>query len=192
MDTGALQQRLKHGDSAAFQELLSRYQHRVINTCYGFVRQREDAEDIAQEVFLEVYQSIQKFRGGAKLSTWIYRISVTKSLDFIRKKNRKKRFGTLRNILARDAEIERIPAPTNDNPEHIVAQQERARMLKEAVEALPKNQQIAMTLHKYEGFSYKEVAEIMSTSVSSVESLIHRAKKNLQKKLFQYYDRQER
>jgi len=185
-------QKLKEGDTAAFQQLILQHQHRVINTCYGFVHNREDAEDIAQEVFLEVYQSIEKFRGDAKLSTWIYRISVTKSLDFIRKQNRKKRFGTLRSIFGREKEIEQLPAPASHNPGKILEQQERANALKHAVDALTENQRIAITLHKYEGFSYKEVADIMDTSVSSVESLIHRAKQNLRKKLYAYYEKGEK
>jgi RNA polymerase sigma-70 factor (ECF subfamily) len=156
------------------------------------VHNREDAEDIAQEVFLEAFQSIERFRGDAKLSTWIYRISVTKSLDFIRKQNRKKRFSKLRSIFGQEKEIERLPAPANDNPETIFEQQERANALKQAVDALAENQRIAITLHKYEGFSYKEVADIMGTSVSSVESLIHRAKQNLRKKLYAYYDKREK
>lgn len=188
MATDTLHHRLKTRQAAAFQELIERYQYRVVNTCYGFVHNREDAEDIAQEVFLEVYQSIEKFRGDAKLSTWIHRISVTKSLDFLRKHNRKKRFGRLRRIFGRDQEIDQIPAPASHNPHRHLEQQERARILKQAVDSLPENQRIAITLHKYDGFSYKDAADIMGTSVSSVESLLHRAKKNLQKRLSAYYE----
>jgi len=191
MDIETLQQRLQRGDSEAFQEFVTHYRHRVINICYGFAHNREDAEDIAQEVFIEVYQSIEKFRGEAKLTTWIHRISVTKSLDFIRKKTRKKRFGKLRSIFGHDKEVEQLPAPASETPQKILEQQERARVLKQAVDSLAENQRIAITLHKYEGFSYKEVADIMNTSVSSVESLIHRAKKNLQKKLSGYYEKND-
>ncbi len=188
MDDKDLQKELKSGNPTAFKRFVEHYQNKVINTCYGFVHNKEDAEDIAQEVFLEVYQSIAGFREEAKLSTWIHRISVTKSLDFIRKKKRKKRFGSIRSLLGLERQAEQIQAPPTTNPEKTLEQQERVRILQQAVDSLAENQRIAISLNKYEGFSYKEVADIMETSVSSVESLIHRAKKNLQKKLYQYYE----
>jgi len=187
MDDKAFQEALKSGHPEAFKKLVEHYQNKVINTCYGFLHNKEDAEDVAQEVFIEIYQSIAGFREEAKLSTWIYRISVTKSLDFIRKKTRKKRFGHIRNILGLNRQVEQIPAPPGANPETNLEHQERARILQEAVDSLAENQKIAITLSKYDGFSNKEIAGIMGTSVSSVEALIHRAKKNLQKKLYQYY-----
>jgi RNA polymerase sigma-70 factor (ECF subfamily) len=190
MDESALQKDLKSGNPEAFKQFVDHYQSKVINTCYGFVHNREDAEDIAQEVFLEVYTSITRFREEAKLSTWIYRICVTKSLDFIRKKKRKKRFGFIRNILGVEKQIEQIPASPTTNPQTNLEQQERARILQQAVDSLAENQRIAITLSKDEGFSYQEIADIMGTSVSAIESLIHRAKKNLQKKLYQYYEKQ--
>ena len=191
MDERILHQELACGNPAAFQQLVESHQSRVMNTCYGFVHNREDAEDIAQEVFLEVYKSIDNFREDAKLSTWIYRISVTKSLDFLRKQKRKKRFGRLKEFFGKAQDpIEQIPAPATANPQACLEKQERAQLLRQAVESLAENQKIAVTLNKYEGFSYQEVAEIMGTSVSSVESLLHRAKNNLQKKLQHYYAQQ--
>ena len=188
MDDIALQAAVKDGSSEAFQHLVDRYHYKVINTCYGFVHNKEDAEDLAQEVFLEVYSSISRFREESKLSTWIYRISVTKSLDFIRKTTRKKRVGFLRSVFGKDTEIEQVHAFPATNPHTSLEQQERANILQQAVDSLAENQKIAITLSKYEGFSYQEIADIMGTSLSSVEALIHRAKKNLQKKLYQYYE----
>jgi RNA polymerase sigma-70 factor (ECF subfamily) len=187
MEDPILLQQIIGGDPDAFKQLVERYQHKVVNTCYGFVHNKEDAEDIAQEVFLEVYQAIANFRAEAQLSTWIYRIAVTKSLDFLRKQKRQKRIGYIRNILRLNDQIEQIPASQSANPQATLANQERARILQHAVDALSENQKIAIILNKYEGFSYQESADIMGTSVSAVESLIHRAKKNLQKKLYQYY-----
>ena len=91
MDEADLIKRIKAGDMAAFNELVRIYQARVINTCFRFLFTQEDAEDISQEVFIEVYQSISSFRADSQLSTWIYRIAVTKCLDEIKRRNRKKR-----------------------------------------------------------------------------------------------------
>jgi RNA polymerase sigma-70 factor (ECF subfamily) len=188
MEDTILLQQIIGGHPDAFNQLVEHYQYKVVNTCYGFVNNKEDAEDIAQDVFLEVYQSISGFRADASLSTWIYRISVTKSLDFLRKQRRQKRFGFIRNILGLENQAEQIPAPQSTNPQANLENQERARILQQTVDSLVENQKIAIILNKYEGFSYQEIADIMGTSVSAVESLIHRAKNNLQKKLYHYYE----
>lgn len=188
MEDPILVQQIISGNPDAFKQLVEHYQYKVVNTCYGFVHHKEDAEDIAQEVFIEVSRSIANFRAEAQLSTWIYRIAVTKSLDFLRKRKRQKRLKYIRNMLGLDNQVEQIPAPQSANPQTILENQERARILQHAVDSLAENQKIAITLHKYEGFSYQEIAEIMGTSVSAVESLMHRAKRSLQKKLYHYYE----
>ena len=174
----------------AFEDFVLAYQERILNTCYRFVNNRQDAEDIAQNVFLELYQSIHTFRGQSSLSTWTYRIAVTKSLDFVRRMNRKKRLGHLKRLFVsqdeeRAAALER--EDLNAPPDKLEAE-ERSALLSQAVAALPDSQRVAITLSKYEGLSQAEVAQIMKTTVSAVESLIHRAKKNLQKQLYRYYD----
>ena len=149
----------------------------------------QDAEDVTQEVFIKVYQSIATFRGEVKLSTWLYHIAVSESLDFLRRKKRKKRFGHIRKFLGlKEAENE-IPVVPSSNPHINLENRERVQMLWQAVDSLTENQKIAIILSKYEGFSYKEIADIMGTTVSSVESLIHRGMKNLRKKLYQYYEK---
>ena len=179
----------ERGDHIDFKELVFEHQDRVLNTCYRFVHNREDAEDVAQEVFMEVHRSIGDFRGESRLSTWIYRIAVTKSLDFIRKKKRKKRFGQIIPLFGGEDKKEfQLAAEDTQNPEMTLEQKERQQTLKQAVDSLSENQRISVTLSKYEGFSYKEIAEIMDTSVSSVESLIFRGMQNLKKKLTQYYE----
>jgi RNA polymerase sigma-70 factor, ECF subfamily len=178
---------LKSGNEEAFKELVNLFQDRVINICFRFLNSREDAEDVAQEVFVEVYQSIHRFRGEAKLSTWIHRIAVSKSLDTIRKMKRKKRMAQLKSLFGLEAHEEPAASLTS-NPDEALEQQERVMILQSCINELVENQKIAITLNKYEGFSYKEIAEIMGTSLSSVESLIHRGMKNLKEKLFRYYD----
>ena len=99
MDEKELVQQLKRNEPGAFKTVVELYQDRVLNTCFRFLFNREDAEDVSQEVFIEVYRSIASFRAEAKLSTWIYHIAVTRSIDLIRKKNRKKRFSQVKSLL---------------------------------------------------------------------------------------------
>ena len=140
-----LTEELKKGDLKSFRVLVDEHQRKVLNTCYRFVGSREDAEDLTQEVFLEVYKSISSFRGDSKISTWIYRIAVTKSLDFIRRKKRKKRFAIFKSTFNDDEVEEDIPDNQNLNPGSRIEEQDRIRILNEAIESLPeKNSQLEM------------------------------------------------
>lgn len=170
-----------------FRTLVAEHQDMVINTCYRFVMNREDAEDLAQEVFVEVYRSLEKFREESKLSTWIYRIAVTKSLDHLRRLKRKKRFSSLKRIVGLDDPTAELPSSHDDNPEQALEEKERFAVLQKALDSLPDNQKTALLLSKQDGYSNGEIADILKTSVSAVESLIHRAKKNLHSKLYRHY-----
>jgi len=180
---------LQQGCQIAFKQLVDRYQERVINTCLGFVPNMQDAEDICQEAFIEVYRSIYKFRGEAKLSTWIYRVAVTKSLDHLKAKKRKKRISFLQSLVGADNKVIEVKDEFN-HPGVALENKERTKVLFEAINQLPDNQRIAYTLNKIEGMSYKEVAEVLNLTLSSIESLLFRAKKNLQKSLRAYYEKE--
>ncbi len=190
IDDNELIVQINEGDTEAFRELVEKHQDIVVNTCFQFVHNKEDAEDVAQEVFIEVYQSIAGFRKDAKLSTWIYRIAANKSLDHIRKKKRKKRFAQLVFLDSSEDDSEVFEVPALDNPQKELEISERKKILDYAVNQLPKNQKIAITLSKYEKLSNKEIATILDTSVSAVEALIHRAKTNLHKKLHRFFEKQ--
>jgi RNA polymerase sigma-70 factor, ECF subfamily len=180
--------KLRLGDEKAFKQIVESYQKLVVNTCFGLVHNLEDAEDIAQDVFIEVFRSVEKFRADSKLSTWLYRIAVNRSLNFIRDNKRRKWFRSFEDAAEnKNTPWEKITNDSLENPEYEFENNQRAQVLHQTVDALPKNQRIAFTLNKYEDLSYKEISEIMNLSMSSVESLIHRAKKNLQKKLYTCY-----
>jgi RNA polymerase sigma-70 factor (ECF subfamily) len=98
LNESELIERLKKGDDAAFKIIVEAWQDMVYNTSLGIVQNPEDAEDVAQEVFVQVYESVGQFKGDSKVSTWIYRIAVTKSLDHLRKKKRKKRFAFMQSL----------------------------------------------------------------------------------------------
>jgi len=183
--------RLQAADGQAFDALVAAYQEKVVNTCYRFVHSLADAEDVAQDVFMEIYLSLEQFRGQSRLSTWIYRIAVTKSLDFIRKARRKKRLGNLKRFMGfsgddPDPQLN-IAAPAT-NPHDDLERSERAAHLHQALNTLPENQRTAIILSKFEGLSYAEIAAVMDSTVSAIEALIHRAKANIHKKLFRYYE----
>jgi RNA polymerase sigma-70 factor (ECF subfamily) len=176
--------KLRNSDEESFKILVDTYSDKVLNLCFGFVRNTEDANDISQEVFIEIYFSIKKFREESSLSTWIYRIVVNKSLDFIKSQNRKKRSGIVFSLLSTDKEA---VIPGNNNPENNFHDKQRIIVLKKAMDSLSENQRTALNLSSLELYSYEEIADIMKKSVSSVESLVFRAKKNLEKILKRYY-----
>ena len=169
---------LKEGDNLAFKQLVETKQALVYNTVLGLLQNVEDAEDVTQDVFIKVFESINQFKGESALSTWIYRVAVTTALEFIRRKKRKKRFGFLSPILGQDNEPT-LDLPDFQHPGVELDKKEKASILFKAIEQLPENQKVAFILNKVEGLSYQEVAEIMKTSLSAVESLLHRAKTNL-------------
>ena len=173
-------QRLKEGDETAFKYLVDNYQERVYNTAIGIVQNAEDAEDVAQEVFIQVYRSIHNFKGESKLSTWLYRIATTRALDLLRSRKSKKRFGLLQRLFGEGNEPV-FEIPDFNHPGVALDRKESAARLFKAINQLPENQKVAFTLHKLEDLSYHEISEIMKTSLPAVESLMHRAKQNLRK-----------
>ncbi|MFH1297084.1 MAG: RNA polymerase sigma factor [Bacteroidota bacterium] len=176
-------------DQTAVKELVEKHQQLVIRTCYALVHDLEDARDLAQEVFIEIMKSAVSFRGKAKLSSWIYRIAVNKSLNHLKRSRRREAY-TLFSFQDRGGMVkEELIADHNPYAGGDVAMEEKElkQALHKAINGLPVNQKIAFTLHKYEDLPYKEIAEVMNVSLSSVESLIHRAKLNLQKRLTNFY-----
>lgn len=177
---------LQKGSEMAFKTLVEAFQNRVFSTVINITRNQNEAEDISQEVFIEVYQSINKFREDAKLSTWVYKIATNKSLEFLRRQKAKKRFAILGSIFGKDGNLE------SDHSDFIhpgvqMEQKERSQKLFEAIGKLPEKQAVAYTLTQVQGLSYQETCEVMDMSKSSVESLIFRAKGNLKKTLENYY-----
>lgn len=180
MNETELIQQLRDGDEQAFKYLVETYQDMVFNTALGVVQNAEDAEDVSQEVFIRVYRSIHTFKGDSKISTWIYRITVSCALDLIRSRKSKKRFTFLQRLFGEQNEpLHELP--DFHHPGVQLDQKENAARLFKAIDKLPDNQKTAFILHKLEDLSYQEISDVMQTSVSAVESLMHRAKQNLRK-----------
>ncbi len=179
--------KLQEGEHLAFKSIVDLYQDMVYNTIISIVQNEQDAEDITQEVFVQVYQSVSSFKGDAKFSTWLYRISITKALDSEKRKKRKKRFAFIQKLFGENGETQYHPVEFN-HPGVILDNKEKAGELFKALQKIPGNQRIAFTLSKIEGLNNNEIAEIMNTSFYAVESLLARAKTNLKKELKNYYE----
>jgi RNA polymerase sigma-70 factor (ECF subfamily) len=179
---------LQQGDEAAFKKLVDEYEDMVYNTALGIVQNENDADDITQEVFIQVYRSVSSFKGDSKFSTWLYRITLGKALDHEKKKRRRKRFGFVQSLFGADGQGQAHAVEFN-HPGVQMEKKEKAGELFNALNKIPDKQRIAFTLHKLEGQSYQEVAEIMNTTLYAVESLMGRAKTNLKRELKNYYDK---
>lgn len=179
---------LQSGKQSAYVQLLKEYEQKVFATCLSFVPNKEDAEDIAQDVFLEVFRSISKFKGNSKLSTWIYKIATNKCLEFIRKKNAKKRFAFMQSIFGNEIPLDKTTFFTEfKHPGILLENKEKSETIFKAINLLPESQRIVFTLAKIDGKSYQEIVEITGKSLSSVESIMFRAKKNLRQHLENFY-----
>jgi RNA polymerase sigma factor (sigma-70 family) len=157
------------GDQAAFAELVRSHQSRVLHLAFGFSRNCQDSEDLAQEVFLKVWRHARTFKGQSAFSTWLYRLAVNTCLNYRhKKKNETEPLPLLGDLEAK---------PTYPGEE--IVSREREKILDKALCALPARQKMALILANFEGKSYEEIAAVMEVSVSAVETLLFRARQNL-------------
>ena len=184
MTESELIQQIINGNSDAFRAIVEKYQDSIFRTCMGFVHNKEDAEDLTQEVLVNVYQSLKNFKGQSTLSTWIYRIATNASLNFVRNKSKRNIFQRIESIFGFEKSKE-IPQMTsqNDNPEQLLIKKESNDRLFIILNSLPEKQRIAFTLSKYDDLSQHDISLIMDITEGAVESLLQRAKVNLQKKV---------
>lgn len=170
--------RIAKGDRDAFQRLYARYKDNVYNTALGYVQNKEAAEEVTQDVFLSIFQKADSFAGDAKVSTWVYRITVNAALSHLDRRARRP---------TADVEIEDLHRIDFNHPGVQLENQEKARYLFAAINTLGEAQKTAFVLKNIEGLSQQQVAEIMQVTVKSVESLLQRAKSNLKNQLNHNY-----
>lgn len=188
MGDSELLEGIKNNDHVAFRLFVEKYQIVVYKIAFNILNNADDADDITQDVFIEIYKSIDSFRADSKITTWMFRIATNKSLNLLKKNKRKSIFQRIDSFFTPDddysiqIEDEKAALP-NDN----IEQTELQKILYDAIDKLPDNQRIAYTLCNIDELAYKDIAQVMNLSLSAVESLIHRARKNLQKKLADYY-----
>lgn len=164
------------------ENIYDEYKDQVFNLALSYLANKEDAEEVTQDVFISVFQTAEQFRSESKFSTWIYRITVNKSLDKIRSRKRKKRWATILSFTGEKGETIDY-AVHFDHPGVKMEDKESLVKLYGIIDSLPDNQRTAIVLTKFEDRSQEEAAEIMGITRKAVESLVQRAKKNLMEKL---------
>ena len=178
-----LMARVAKGDDDAFEILVNRHQTSVLNLIYRFIGDRTQARDLAQEVFLRVWQAAKSYKPEARFSTWIYQITANLCFNELKSSRRKKWFQFYRSDEDSENTWEQLLADSAPSAEDFLLEKERSRQISDALQSLPDNQRMALVLKRYDGLSYQEIAQIIGCSVSAVESLLVRAKRNLQEKL---------
>lgn len=169
---------LQQGSEAAFRTLVERYQGRIYRTVLALLPSPQEAEDVAQEVFVEVYQTIGRFRGEAALSTWLYRLATSRALKHRRRARARKRFAFFTSLLGFDNEVLHHP-PDHQHPQAQLEDEQQLLALQAQIARLPEAQQVAFTLRHEQQLSYQEIAAVLQTTVSAVESLLFRARQTL-------------
>jgi RNA polymerase sigma-70 factor (ECF subfamily) len=178
-----LMARIAKGDESVFEILVERHQTSILNLIYRYTGDRTQAKDLAQEVFIRVWKSAKTYKPEAKFTTWLYRITANLCFNELKASRRKKWFSF--NRLDEDGEhtLEETLADSAPSAEDLLLEKERTRQISEALQSLPDNQRMALVLKRYDDLSYQEIAQVIGCSVSAVESLLVRAKRNLQEKL---------
>ena len=175
--------RLQKGDQTAFDELVMHYQNTVLNYAYRYLVDTQKAQDIAQETFLRIFKAYRRWRPQANFRTWLLTITTRLCLNEIRSRKRERKAlspvtdTTDLNLMGN------LPDTGARSPFDVTLVEERKKILHRAMDSLPENQKRALLLHKFEGLSYQETAEIMDVSLEAVRSLLVRARKNLHRTL---------
>lgn len=178
---------IAQGSEPALEALYALFKSRVYNTALSYLQNTEEAEEVTQDVFVNIFRAAARFEGKSSVSTWIYRITVNLSLDRLNHRKRQKRFGLLVDLFGGNPAEPAKDLPHFDHPGVVLEQKENARILFQAIESLPDQQKTAFILSFIEDLPRQEVADVMQISLKAVESLLQRAKTNLRKRLDNFF-----
>ncbi len=190
MDEVKVIENIKQGNKEAFSYLIDKYQDYIFKIMLGFVHRKDLAEDLTQEVFIKVWWNIDKYKPIAKFSTWLYKIAVNTAINYLRKEKREHLFTDINK--QEEEQMQQISIDSNFKAHRSfeadtkTENAELAHILHRAIASLPKRQRIAFVLVNYMNMNYKDIAEVLDTTYSTVQSLIFRAKRNLQKQLLKF------
>lgn len=182
-------EKFQGGDPSGFNEIFNKYKSRVVNLSYRFVRNQEAAEDIAQEVFLKVYEKKVHHDAKAKFSTWLYRVTVNASLDFIRKKKfvgRSLDEETQTPKGRKETLLERLIDPRSSSLTDTLEKEELKAIVQKEISQLPEKLRLPILLYQFEEMPYREIAKILGLSQKAVERRIYHAKERLKSKFSKY------
>lgn len=174
------------GDKNAYRQIIEKYRHMVFRVCMGFIHEKELANDLTQEIFLNAFIKLESFRGKSAFSTWLYRIAVNANLNYLRKI--KKRHIFPKNQWEKNNIENTIGEEEVSPPDRKIIDEQTAKEVHKAIDSLPERQRIAFVLSNYDDLSQKEIAETIGITEGAVEQLLQRAKANLQKKLSDFYN----
>jgi RNA polymerase sigma-70 factor (ECF subfamily) len=178
MEENRLVELSKKGDEEAFGTLVNRYKKKVFNLAYSFTKDRETADDLAQEVFIKVYYALDKFRFQSGFGTWLYRIAVNHTKDHLRKRKKEKFISF--DVLGREPSQADNEIQKKEKAQELA---DRKKLLYRAMKSLPEKHRVILTLRDIQGHSYEEIADILKLSQGTVDSRLHRARKMLRKKI---------
>lgn len=178
----ALVDRVQKGDKTAFDVLVRKYQHKVINIVSRYIYDHSEAQDVAQETFIKAYRALPRFRGDSAFYTWLYRIAINTAKNFLVAKGRRL---PLTDVDAQDAEQFEGESHLKEyeTPEQLLQRDDVEKVVTEAIESLPDDLRTAITLREIEGLSYEDIAQAMSCPVGTVRSRIFRAREAIDSKL---------
>ena len=182
-----LVERAKAGDTAAFEQLVRQYDRQIYRTALHITQNREDAEDITQDVFFKAFQKLDQFQGNSKFSTWLVRIAVNESLMRLRKRKTSKTVSMDQDVQTDEGSIPRDFAEWRPNPEQIYSQGELGEILRKTIAGLPPGFRTVFTLRDIENLSTEETAEALGLSVPAVKSRLLRARLQLRERLSRYF-----
>ncbi len=177
-----LVRRVQRGDKSAFDLLVIKYQHRIVHLVNRYVKDPSEAQDVAQDSFIKAYRALPDFRGDSAFYTWLYRIAINTAKNYLLARNR--RFMDY-ELEIEDAEhVENALQLRNlDTPENLLMNEQIMSVIQTAIDKLPEEMRIAITLREFEGMSYEEIAEAMDCPIGTVRSRIFRAREAIDEKL---------
>lgn len=181
--TKELVEKAKRGNVQAFEQLVIEYQDRVYSHCYQLSNNFDNAQDLAQDVFIQAFKGIKSFRNEADFGTWLHRITVNSWIDFQRRQNRVRSISLDEPLESGDSEVIREIAASDESPLEKVERRELNHMLATALEHIAPEFRTVLVLREIEGYSYEEIAQILSCSLGTVKSRINRGRRDLKKKL---------
>jgi RNA polymerase sigma-70 factor (ECF subfamily) len=185
-DEMVLVRRARHGDLGAYDELVRRYQERIYATVYHMTSNHEDANDLAQEAFIKAFQALKSFKGGSSFYTWVYRIAVNKTINFLKQRKNKAQLSLDDLDFNAEHDPDLVALISEKTPRREIGLAELQEKLNVAMQKLSEPHRMVVTLHDIQGLSHEEIAEIMDCNIGTVRSRLFYARQQLQAYLSDY------
>jgi RNA polymerase sigma-70 factor (ECF subfamily) len=185
-DEAVLVRRARQGDLAAYDDLVRRYQERIYSTVYHMTANHEDANDLAQEAFIKAFQALKSFKGGSSFYTWVYRIAVNKTINFLKQRKNRSQMSLDDLDVNAEHDPDLVALISDKTPRREVGLAELQEKLNAAMQKLSEHHRMVVTLHDVQGLSHEEIAEIMESNIGTVRSRLFYARQQLQAYLSDY------